>query len=364
MDGIVNYVPKPSPKQSEIVAELHRRIVSGRYAPGDRLPALAGIRREFDVSEVTAQRAVWHLREEGFLHVRPRQRTRVAKNPPHLCDFGFILPSGSKQNFFLALQSEAEKLFSRPSADGFTRRSVICHDSHSAEGYEEIKDLEKRVQSQALAGLIFTIPPCMFDASPSLLTEPGIPRVTVSGPAINGVSRVQLGDILPKSLDYLAERGRQKIGFICSSHLPPEKVREHIHSQVSARGQTTADHWIQAVNLDSPKWASHVARVLLELDDPKRPDALVIKDDNLVPAATEGIAAASFSVPDDLDVVAHTNFPYPTRSAVAVKRIGSDVRRLLKVSVGLIERWRRGEEVPVTTSLEALFDHEFEASGT
>ena len=47
-----------------------------------------------------------------------------------------------------------------------------------------------------------------------------------------------------------------------------------------------------------------------------RPDALVITDDNLVPAATAGVLAAGRRVPADLEVVAHANFPHVTPSAV------------------------------------------------
>ena len=43
-------------------------------------------------------------------------------------------------------------------------------------------------------------------------------------------------------------------------------------------------------------------------------------DDNLVPDATAVVASVGLRVPDDLLVIVHTNFPYPTPAAVPACR--------------------------------------------
>ncbi|HUW35438.1 MAG TPA: hypothetical protein VM223_27830, partial [Planctomycetota bacterium] len=58
------------------------------------------------------------------------------------------------------------------------------------------------------------------------------------------------------------------------------------------------------------------------------------------------------------EVVAHCNFPYPTRSVVPAKRIGYDVRHLLHLGVEMIERQRQGEAAPSVVSMASHFDDE------
>ncbi len=84
-----------------------------------------------------------------------------------------------------------------------------------------------------------------------------------------------------------------------------------------------------------------------------RPDRLVIADDNLLTAASEGIAAADVRVPRDLDVVAATNFPNLLRSPVPVTRIGFDIPALLDLLVLRLEQVGRGETPPENTALPA-----------
>ena len=350
MAGIVQYVAKHSPKQTEIVAEIRGMILSGEYRPGARLPALAEIQRQFGVSAVTAQRAMAHLCKDGFVSVKEREATRVVENPPHLCDFGFILPTNQHQHFFIALQAESEKLFTRQQS---SQRMTLCREWD----WEARSKLEAKVQSHALAGLIFTIPPLTFTGSP-ILTEPGIPRVTVTGKSTEGITAVEVQGLLARGLDYLAARGRRRVAFICSSTLEPESVWREVSAESAARGLATRRHWVQAVNLDMPEWAHNSTKVLFDTAPGDLPDALMIMDDNFVPHATAAIAEMGLQVPDDLDVVAHCNFPYPTPSAVPVKRVGPDMGQLLTTCVDLITRWRRGETVPPTVVLPAWSDDE------
>ena len=54
-----------------LAAELRRRIRSGEYAPGDRLPSNAALRARYSVSGQTVQHAMNSLRSEGLVETRP-----------------------------------------------------------------------------------------------------------------------------------------------------------------------------------------------------------------------------------------------------------------------------------------------------
>jgi DNA-binding FadR family transcriptional regulator len=60
-----------------VTAELGRRIVAGRFAPGDSLPTEASLCDLFGVSRTTVREAVKRLHGKGLVAVSPRSGTRV-----------------------------------------------------------------------------------------------------------------------------------------------------------------------------------------------------------------------------------------------------------------------------------------------
>lgn len=92
-----------------------------------------------------------------------------------------------------------------------------------------------------------------------------------------------------------------------------------------------------------------------------RPDGLWIMDDNLVPHATAGLLSAKVRGPEDVAVLAHANFPYPTTSLTPADRLGFDAREVLYACVDLVLRQRRGEPVPPARDVPARFANELTA---
>ena len=133
----------------------------------------------------------------------------------------------------------------------------------------------------------------------------------------------------------------------------PEYVRKH--------GLTTRSYWMQGVDIGCPTWARASAELLAHCAPDDRPDALLIVDDNLVQPATEGLRAAGVRAPQDMDIVGHATFPYTTPSALPIRRIGFAAPEMLRTSVDIIQRLRRGEEAKPQT-VKALFDDELPES--
>jgi len=209
------------------------------------------------------------------------------------------------------------------------------------------------VQAHAVAGIIFTAPVHGFLDTP-IFREPGIPCAALLQYPLDGIAAIRLEDFLVKALDSLVQEGRLRVGFICNGYLSVSEQLNMLWQQADARGMKTRRRWIQAACLDTPAWAVNCTEMLL--CDSERPDALVIMDDNLVPDATAGVASAGLRVPDDLLVIAHTNFPYPTPAAVPVKRIGSDTRRVLTDSIEYILNKRQGVPTQEIISIPTIFE--------
>jgi DNA-binding GntR family transcriptional regulator len=58
------------------------RIRSGQYAPGQEIPSMAKMGKEFGISELTMERAFYQLRDQGWLVIRQGYATRIATDLP------------------------------------------------------------------------------------------------------------------------------------------------------------------------------------------------------------------------------------------------------------------------------------------
>ncbi|MDT0568850.1 GntR family transcriptional regulator [Streptomyces sp. DSM 3412] len=70
------------PEYLRIAADLRRRISSGEYGPGDQIPTLPALCREYGVSDTTIRNALRLLAGEGLIETRARAGTRVRPRPP------------------------------------------------------------------------------------------------------------------------------------------------------------------------------------------------------------------------------------------------------------------------------------------
>lgn len=346
----------PVVRYRNIVAALRQRILDGRVPPGRRLPTHVDLEKEFRTTALTMQRALSVLRQEGFIRSDKRRGMFVTEKPPHR--FHYALAFSSKEDqclsqFYVALRNEAVRF------ESAGRRFSIFYEISEHTDTEDYQRLLGFVRSHRLAGLIFASAPFLVEGS-SLLDEPHVPRVAVASESDRADIPVVYPDsaaFVPKALDYLARRGRKRVAAMLASTDWRHDARvEQLLQGAAKRRMRCRPAWIQGVDSHATLWASHAAQLLLHVKD--RPDALIILDDNIVEHATAGIAASELRVPKDIEIIAHTNFPWPTPSAVPVRRLGYDVRQLLELCVERVDALRRGEQPRAKTWLPALFEDE------
>lgn len=61
---------------------VRARIADGTYPPGSRVPSVVQIIEEFGIANVTAQKVLRSLREEGFIRTESGMGSFVADEPP------------------------------------------------------------------------------------------------------------------------------------------------------------------------------------------------------------------------------------------------------------------------------------------
>ena len=75
------------PIYAQLMDTLKRRIVTGRYLPGEKLPSVRELAAEAGINPNTVQRAFSELEREGLIYTRAQPentspKTRRTSNPP------------------------------------------------------------------------------------------------------------------------------------------------------------------------------------------------------------------------------------------------------------------------------------------
>jgi DNA-binding LacI/PurR family transcriptional regulator len=354
---------RPPVKRTRIERVLRERIITGKLAPGSVLPSRWELCRTFRTSIHTVQRAVGRLVEDQYLVSHAGEGTYVASAPPHLTQFALVIPHNPSDGysvwsrFWQALTGEAERI----GHESPPRKVLPFYGIYGVTDAEDYQRLLHLLRRQRLAGLIFASPPHWLQGA-------SIPEFDVPKVGIMSVSSMHFPAVTPdthsyisKVLDHFARRGRNRIGAIFTETGAAENAEAFI-AAARARGMRVEPQWIQAVGLTRVEWVRNTALLLLSGRRPKdRPDGLLLADDNIVEPASIGVRDSGVRVGEELDIVAHCNFPMPPDSVVPVARLGYDVRHFLRICMQSIDDQRRGITPQMQTLVPAVFEEELSA---
>ncbi|MGN9813119.1 winged helix-turn-helix domain-containing protein [Micromonospora sp. BQ11] len=70
------------PVYEQVVNDVVASIRSGTLKPGDKLPTIAELARQYNSSDNPIKRALWMLDERGWIEVHQGKGSFVAAEPP------------------------------------------------------------------------------------------------------------------------------------------------------------------------------------------------------------------------------------------------------------------------------------------
>jgi hypothetical protein len=350
---------RPTDRQDAIVQRLRGEIINGQWMPGSRLPLRTEIEEKYGASPLTVQRALDALRRDGFVHPKGRLGTFVVENPPHLSRYALIFPAHPFdtehwRHFWTALSNEAMSVAARDERELPIYHGVLGHTD-----WPEYLKLVEEVRAHRLAGLIFATHPTTFLNTP-LLDDPDLPRVAITGRTdLPGVQAIQLDGrtLLDMALDHFQSVGRKRVALL--GHPGFRGVmHEYFLQGLKKRGLETRPYWVQTVEITSPEAARASAHLLAHSRRVESFDALLIADDHLAEPALTGLFEGGVREPEDIEIVAHGNFPLAAGGVLLARRIGFDARDVMRVCVDVIDRLRRGETVPELSRVAPVWEEE------
>ena len=347
--------PNDGNKYHRVLETIRGQIVGGAYSDKRRLPTRTEIGQQFGVGMATVQKALETLARDGFLTAKPGAGTYLVDHAPHECCFGLVLSHPSATSS--PIHDEAIRQAARMLDNGTSIQFRLYGVSNVVQYHQDADRLLEDVASHRLAGVISPFHNGALTDTP-VMTTPGVPRVFAS--RINHPEAYQVGPdggYLDRALEYLQSRGRRRI-----AHLQIEcDVAMSMHDfeqDLRRRGLEVRPYWNQRITVGlTANPAANLVRLLMELEGDKRPDALIVHDDNMLNSVVSGLLASGIRGGDDLEVVALANFPSPRPQGVRVQRIGYDWVELLRQAIHTIKQARQGHKPPPVL-LPAVFEEE------
>ena len=352
-------------KHEYILDTLRHEILTKVFPPETRLPTQSELTQRFQVGSGTITKVLQQLTSEGFITAKPKVGTIVLGKLPHLNNIALALPQAKNPNASW-LNAHWSKYYTALANVATALQTELGRPIRILEGFDDPlgearHDLAELVRTHQVAGVLFAASPHLLRGTP-ILEEPGVPRVAFMRPeAFQGIDSQICGPerFIDLALDYLASRGRRRIAVLSN----PDNVQIQdapVQRLLAARKMVCPPCWAIAVNLNSPETAQNIMRLMMRPGKSDRPDGLIITNDNLVDDAIAGLVAEGIRVPDDLEVVAHCNFPWPPFKTLPIKRLGLDITALLRCGIDLIDRKRAGKKIPAIVHIDAVWEDDAE----
>ncbi len=347
-------------KYDVIISELKNDIIRGRYEPLTRLPTRNELAKRFSTTLATIQNAMNVLAKEGFTDSHGRDGTFVVENPPHLCKYGLCIPE-LPDNIYVwhrvwtLIVNEADRIRKEPS-----KNIQIYYGIRDDPKSIDREKLEDDIRERRLAGLI------MFWPSKDLIEKLGngeFPIVSFASILVpvpnHSAVWVDYYSMIDKMVAYLKKMNRKRIALVTNAETPRKYV-DYFLKKIDTAGMSTQPYWIHGICLckDSLPWSSSIFQLMLSGKKSQRPDGLVVLNENLTPYLYSAVSKIQLSIPDDIAIVSHCNFPVSGAND-HIYRIGFDINIILKRCIAHIDKMRAGgredsiDEIPAITQDDA-----------
>ncbi|HAI13004.1 MAG TPA: hypothetical protein DCM28_14960 [Phycisphaerales bacterium] len=345
-------------RYDEIRDSLRSEIISGKISPGQTIPTRVAIQQQYGAGPMTVNRALIDLQDDGFLEARRGQGTRVVDYPPHL--YNYQLAFGNHPNVGEEMWPRFYNVLVQAAATMDAKGPLRMKCLYGVDGHVDsdgMAQLSRLVESQRTAGIIFASSPHKLEES-GLLDRTDIPKVAFrTGRGTVGhysTIALDMSSFVEKALDHLATLNCKRLAVLTVGGLIERYSQQLMHG-AKARGMEMQPYWNLLMSQKEAHSAANITHLLFNPSQTKRPDALIIMDDNLVEHATSGLIAAG--VTDQVKVVAHCNFPWPAPSPISIRRLGFDGPQALKFSLSQLDLLREGHQ-PTHHDLKPVFEDE------
>jgi DNA-binding LacI/PurR family transcriptional regulator len=342
----------------EIENSIAQLIFEEKWCPEDRIPIREELMKKFSSSRATVQKAMENLQREGFIEALGKSGTFVSQKPPNLYTIGVVFPVNNPDSsdwdslwsIIMTQKNELEELTGRQ-----LRFYYLNKENPSCPEHTRLLD---DVSNSRISGVFFPYPPSLDILNEITAYKAPVVALTIKETKNypDGVACVwsDYKSFIDKSLDFFEEKGREKIAMLANTKLPFPYV-SHFLTEAEKRGFKSDEAWTQGISLDSfsRPWTSRLVKLLIQEGPNGRPDGIIIANENLAAYALETLYKEKVQIGSDILITMQTNFPASHANTFGVKRIGFDIRKILKESIISLDDIKRNRKNGCTTFVKA-----------
>ena len=325
-------------KGGQVVYEtMLKDILSGKLRPSERIPSRLDLIRRFKTTPVTVQRAFDRLAEAGFIESQGRKGTLVVDRPPNRHRIGLVFkgsPSSPEWRQFWTIMRKVSA-------------ELEGEDNWHFDSYLEIENIDSPgrtrltydIENHRLAGIMHITKGTMAEI-PAAQNIPCACVVTSDDARIETALSILLDTrrFIADAIRYQVSCGCKSVALIATPGFRGSLFP--IFSEVLESFNLTLERkWIQTGNLNAPSESANLAELLFSGGSRKRPDGLLVLDDNLTPHVCRGLAEVGLLPERDVTIVSHANYPSPSVST-GVVRLGFDNTVILRSAMSYFRKCR------------------------
>ena len=334
-------------KKDKLYQELRQGIVSGRYAPGSRLPKELEFSRMLGVAKVTLRSALERLEAEKLIVRLPRKGTFIsAQQKANLILVCIAKKSGIElpHNYILpGIEATASEL-------GF--RTELCFIDY-LRNLKQGKAVEILRRKNLYGILLVTSSIQENDPEVLILRDLGIPVLIVHGRyqdrhAGFGLMYVNMRQAWMEGFRYLVGKGHRGIGIISQR---PDEIRDWKYEELPGLYRSLGldfDPSLFASADFEPDLIHAAAQKILDAENP--PTALFCFSDFYAIEVMNYFRLKRIRIPEDIAVMGYCGYPGATLLDPPLSTIDLNYRSIGRASVELLassDSWFQVPEVPL-----------------
>jgi len=340
---------------AQIEQQLRQQILSGKLAPGDRLPPTPVLAKELRVSCTALQKAMSRLHASGLIARRPRQGTFVSNSTDKAMIGVLFGPSLTEESAHFyravlnALRQHVDKYnWSCRAYDGLTGSRGLPLPADA----EIIRQLTADLRNHAFKGLIEFAPGVRGLGEWERSVE--MPRAVFESPPAHTDIVIDLAQFTAESVAHLALRGCRQILYLRASwhlssrsadldglfdaatklKLPQPQVESFLLTEQGGNAEREIFAKVQQL---FQRWRE---------GSTPRPDAMIVSSDIVMRAVALALAHAGIKVPQELPVVTMANDGVDLHYGIPVIRYEFSVTDIAKTLLELLWKRMSGEPLP------------------
>ncbi|MDZ4744289.1 MAG: GntR family transcriptional regulator [Verrucomicrobiota bacterium] len=326
-----------------ITYELKKRIYTGELKSGDKIPTQNELATLYKVSRDTLNKAIKELVSDGWIKTSKKGGSLVPDSLPFEKNYALVSmrDSWEQSSFTRSLILAASEI-----EDDLQSRLTPFHLSKIGMSDNNLLLLDEVTQKMKFAGYIFCDHPHLFHNSVFVKNKIH-PKACFTSCDLDGFFDILVWFDFKALYELIAEKmiikNIRRPFFLC---VPENNSSSSIMDVLKQKNIPHSPSHSFSLPCGDEQNTKNVIRIITQMHESVRPDAVIILDDNLLKPVCDELQSMKERGHEAPLIISHFNYPSNYKTSYPVIKIGFDLRNIFTTCIPLLEKKRLGEDIP------------------